>query len=388
MINLWLRHASLTGSPETNTRMTSSKDSLRHTFGYLDSHLVPSVMAVNEQRALRLVTSLVLASYALLGQGGLLTTLTASLLVIVCYAVLQFLLSLLEARLQPRQWLSILITGLDLLLLGWQLGNDPLNSLPTIMLSILMTGLAALRWPPSTSWLMMPGVAGIAAMVIIWRANHATAVAWPVLISSAVACLILTSLVLVIAQLARQYLHASLNAPGRDPATGLFNRPTLYSAAELLMPLMHRQHQPLTLLYIVLEPTGLTPGREAGPALQDDLCREFADIARARLRGSDILVRYSALEFVFLLLDCPSKQADPIAHHLQESFHASRASQQSPATAHIGATWLPSEPMALDQLLDHLDEAMARARRSRIGVSGAIYSDPEQARTGHQLSGK
>lgn len=368
--------------------MTSSKDSLRHTFGHIDPRLVPSVMALNEQRALRLVTSLVLATYALLWQGGQIATLTPSLLVIVSYAVLQFLLSLLEARLQSRHWLSLIITGLDLLLLCWQLGNDPLNSLPTLMLSILVVGLAALRWPPRPQWLTMLSAVTFAAMTIAWRANSSAGLEWPMLICTAVACLILMSMVLVMAQLARQHLHASLNAPGRDLATGLFNRPTLYSAAELLMPLMHRQHQPLTLLYIVLEPTGLAQGREASPTLQDDLCREFAEIARARLRGSDILVRYSALEFVFLLLDCPSKQADPIAHYLQETFHASRASQQSPATAHIGATWLPSEPMALDQLLNHLDEAMARARRSRIGVSGAIYSDPEQTRTGHQLSEK
>ncbi len=368
--------------------MTSSTDTLRHTFGYLDPRLVPSVMAVNEQRAMRLVTSLGLASYTLLWQGGLLAPLTQSLLIIVSYAVLQCLLSLLEVRLQRRTWLSAMITGLDLLLLGWQLSNDPLASLPTLALSVLMVGLATLRWQARAQWLSMLSVVCIAALAVGWRAHSEIRFAWPAIITAGLACLILMSLVLVIAQLARQHMNASLNAPGRDDTTGFFNRPTLYSAAELLMPLMHRQQQPLTLLYIVIEPTGLVPGREAGPVLQDDLCREFAEIARARLRGSDILVRYSALEFVFLLLDCPSKQADPIAHYLQETFHASRASQQSPATAHIGATWLPSEPMAMDQLLNHLDEAMARARRSRIGVSGAIYSDPEQTRTGHQLSEK
>ena len=315
--------------------MNSSKDSLRHTFGYLDSRLVPTVLAVNEQWALRLVTSLILAGYAILGHDGQMRMLTASLLVMLTYALLQFLFSLLETRLQPRTWLSALITSLDLLLLGWQLGNDPLNSLPTILLSTLVMGLAALRWSSRSLWLVILATTALASAGIFWRANHSPDVAWPALISSLVASLMLVSLVLVLAHLARQYLSDSLNTPGRDPATGLFNRPTLYSAAELLMPLMHRQHQPLTMLYIVLEPTGLAQGREASPALKDDLCREFADIARSRLRGSDILVRYSSLEFVFLLLDCPSTQADPIAHHLQESFHASRASQQSPATAQI-----------------------------------------------------
>lgn len=368
--------------------MTSSTDTLRHTFGHLDPRLVPSVIALSEQRALRLVTSVGLATYAILWQGGLLAPLMQSLLIIVSYAVLQCLLSLLEVRLQPGIWLSTVITGLDFLLLGWQLGNDPLASLPTIMLSVLVVGLAALRWQARTPWLSMIGVVSIAALAVAWRAHSAIRFSWPAIITAGLSCLILMTLVLIIAQLARQHMNASLNAPGRDGTTGFFNRPTLYSAAELLMPLMHRQQQPLTLLYIVIEPTGLAPGREANPNLQDNLCCEFAEIARARLRGSDILVRYSALEFVFLLLDCPSKQADPIAHYLQETFHASRASQQSPATAHIGATWLPSEPMALDQLLNHLDEAMARARRSRIGVSGAIYSDPEQTRIGHQLSEK
>lgn len=368
--------------------MTASTETLRHTFSRLDPRLVPSVMALSEQRALRLVASLGLATYALLWQGGLLAPLTESLLVIVSYAVVQCLLSLLETSLQPRAWLSALITGLDLLLLGWQLGNDPLTSLPTGILSVLIVGLAALRWPPHKQWITMAGVILMASIVLVWRAQHQLRFSWTAVATLGLTCLILMSLVLVLAQLARQHLNVSLSAPGLDNTTGLFNRPTLYAAAELLMPLMHRQQQPLTLLYIVIEPTGLSHGREASPVLQNDLCREFANIARSRLRGSDILVRYSPLEFVFLLLDCPSKQADPIAHYLQETFHASRASQQSPATAHIGATWLPNEPMALDQLLNHLDEAMARARRSRLGVSGAIYSDPEQTRTGHQLSEK
>lgn len=368
--------------------MTASTDTLRHTFSRLDPRMIPHVMALGEQRALRLVAALGLATYALHCQGGLLTALMPSLLIIVSYAVLQSLLSLLEVRIQPRLWLSALITSLDLLLLAWQLGNDPLTSLPTGMLSVLMVGLAALRWPPRAQWITTITVIAIAALLIVWRAHSQARFSLTAMIMLALICFILMALALVMAQLARQHLNVSLGAPGTDEVTGLFNRPTLYAAAELLMPLMHRQQQPLTLLYVVIEPTDLAHGREASPTLQNDLCREFADIARSRLRGSDILVRYSPLEFVFLLLDCPSTQADPIAHYLQETFHASRASQQSPATAHIGATWLPSEPMALDQLLNHLDEAMARARRSRLGVSGAIYSDPEQTRTGHQLSSK
>lgn len=365
--------------------MTASTESLRHTFSRLDPDLVPVVMAIDEQRALRLVAALSLAIYAILLQGGLLASLTVCLLIIVGYAVMQSVLSLLEARLLPRIWLSVLITALDLGFFAWQIANDPLSSLPTISLSVLVIGLAALRWPLPSQGIIFMVIVTIFAFASAWRSYHVQ-FSWTAIGTMAIVSIILTSLVLVMAQLARQHRNKSLCAPGIDAATGLFNRPTLYAAAELLMPLIHRQQQPLTLLYIVIEPTGLAPGRTPSLALQNDLCREFAAIAQKRLRGSDILVRYSPLECVFLLLDCPSKQADPIAHYLQETFHASRVHQQSPATAHIGATWLPSEPMALDQMLFHLDEAMARARRSRIGVSGAIYSDPEQGRLGHQLT--
>jgi len=372
---------------EITTRMTASTESLRHTFSRLDPRLVPVVMAINEQRALRLVAALSLAFYAVLLPGGLFAPLTMSLLIIVGYAVLQSLLSLLEARWLPRTSLSVLITLLDLAFMAWQILNDPLPSMPTLCLSVLVIGLAALRWSNQglvITFLVMLSVATLATSV---RAYLGLApFSWTAVGTMTIISVILTSLVLVMTQLARDYRNHSLSAPGIDTATGVFNRPTLYAAAELLMPLMHRQQQPLTLLYVVIEPTSLAPGKEPSLALQNDLCREFAEIAQKRLRGSDILVRYSPLEFVFLLLDCPSKQADPIAHHLQEAFHASRDQQQSPATAHIGATWLPSEPMALDQMLYQLDEAMVRARRSRIGVSGAIYSDPEQARMGHQLS--
>ena len=261
--------------------MTASTESLRHSFSRLDPRLVPVVMAINEQRALRLVAALGLAIYAVLLQGGLLVSLTVSLLVIVSYAVLQSLFSLLEARILPRTWLSLLITALDLALFAWQINNDPLTSLPTITLSVLVLGLAALRWPLKAQGVTFALILIIAIVATLWRSQSLLQFSWMSAATMGLASCILMSLVIVMTQLARQHFNTSLRAPGIDASTGFFNRPTLYAAAELLMPLMHRQQQPLTLLYIVIEPTGLAPGREPSLALQNDLCREFAEIAQS-----------------------------------------------------------------------------------------------------------
>ncbi|MFX5839725.1 hypothetical protein ABTE60_20660, partial [Acinetobacter baumannii] len=88
--------------------------------------------------------------------------------------------------------------------------------------------------------------------------------------------------------------------------------------------------------------------------------------------------RYNARELLFLLLDCESMHIDPIAGDIRSRFEAASRDIGLPAVLRLGATWLPREPMALDQLLNGLHEALQRARHYRQGNTGAVRADPEQ----------
>lgn len=366
--------------------MRRPTDTRLHKFQSLDATLVRHVYSIHEQQALRLLAALLLAGYSALQPGALLAPAWISIVAPFGYALLQTLLALIEEARGVRRWQTALIVLLDLALLPLCLYNDPAAAAPTLLFLLLISGLAMLRL--SLRGLLLTALAGLALAALALFARHLQQPALPLppLLANAGTLILLFGLLLVLHKHIRQLRLLNQETLDTDADTGLGNRWTLYAAARLLWPFLHRQQIPTTLMYVVIEPTGLKKGRGPGFSLVRQLDVEFARLAEARLRGSDIMVRYAPLEFVFVLLDCPSSQAEPIALQLQEQFHRWSQAEGIPATAHVGATWLPQEPMALDQLLHSMDEALSRARRHRLGVSGAVYADPEQGRSGTQLS--
>ncbi len=365
--------------------MHTPTDTRAEHFQAVDARLVPHVFSPLEQRSLRLLAALLLAAYSVLQPGPLYDPAWAGMLLPSVYGILQLLLAMIEERRGPRAWLSGLIASLDLILLAASVLNDPAAAPPTLLLLVLGAGLAGMRHSPRAllaSILISLLAAALALFARSLLAGQDPLAALP----TAAATLLLLGLALVFWQHSRRLRLQVERTIADDPATGLGNRWTLYAAAQMLWPLAHRQQLPVTLLYIVIEPTGLKKGRAASMDLANQLMREFAEVARARLRGSDVLVRYSPLECVFMLLDCPGSQADPIALHLQEQFHRWSRDAGVPATAHIGASWLPAQPLALDLMLASIDEALHRARQHRLGVSGAVYADPEHVRNNASLS--
>ncbi len=365
--------------------MRTPTDSQSHQFKPVDADLIPTVFSVLDQRSLRLLAALLLAGYSALKPGQMFAPAWIGVLIPGVYAVLQLLLALIEARRGPGTRLSATITGLDLALLGISMLNDPAASTPTLLLLVLLFGLAGMRHPPRSlliTLLLSLATAGLALAVrslITDTYPHA-------LLATLAATLLLLSLAFVHWQQIRRLRLQVERTIAEDPVTGLGNRWTLYAAAQMLWPLAHRQQLPVTLMYVVIEPGGLKAGQAPDLPLINHLAREFANIAQGRLRGSDVLVRYAPLEFVFMLIDCPSSQADPIAQHLMSQFRGWSQAAGVAATAHIGATWLPVRPLALDDMLGSVDQALHRARQHRLGVSGAVYADPEHVRSGIALS--
>lgn len=369
--------------------MRTSSDTLAHDFQATDYRLVSYHHGPDQQRAVRLLMAVVATGYALVAPYAPFPELPWSALAIALipclYAIVQFLLSVIENARGHNVTLSVLITALDGLLLTLWIGFDPSASTPTLVMLALAFGLAGWRWGPRqlllTTVLFATGSIGALAT----RALLQPDVFSMALAASAALLLVLLLLIHFYQQQAMDLQLQTQSIPSIDPETGLCSRSTLYAAAQILWPYLMRQQAPVSLLYAVIEPNGTKPGSRVSNQQADTLAHAFAEVSADRLRASDLLVRYSPLEFVFVLLDCPSAQAEPIALQLQERFHQRMATDGDSAMVYFSATWLPSEPIALDQLLQAMDAALIRARRSRGGVSGAVYTDPEQARQGHQL---
>lgn len=364
--------------------MSTPTASPRHDIQPVDTRLIRYLACVPEQQALRVLLATLLGLYGWWLDGGLWLTAWGAVLIPASYALLQAVLAQVELRRGEHPALSVLISLLDAALLVPMLFNDPVPATPTLMLLAIMALLAGLRWSPRgrlALGLLLTLLATVTLSTRNWLVDEMNG---PFLIVQIATLLLLLAAVAIAGRQATQLRLRNLWLPGEDPDTGLGNRATLYAAADLLFPLIHRQQLPLTLLYVVIEPQTKRTGVSA--TLVRDLAAGFAECARARLRGSDLLVRYGELEFVFLLPDCPNSAADPIAQELQRRMKDWCNASGIAAQLHVGATWLPAQPMALDQLLISMDEALARARQSGWNRVGAVHADPEHARQGPQLS--
>lgn len=342
-------------------------------FQSLDPSLTPAVHHHAGQLLLRAVIAVLAALHLTLLPDLVPGPWWVPAAVTTLYLLLQGGLLLAGHRFGEPVWASHLTALLDTLLLALAIAADAAPALPSLLLVAAFAALAGLR---RGQQLIVPAILLLTtALVIAVRLAADTLPAGAVLpVSAGALLLVLATLHLL--QRHQQVLRRQCEQTlPDDTGTGLGNRWTLHTAASLLWPYVHRQQIPVTLMYAEFESAD---GRALSPEQVRLLARELSLRAQERLRGSDIMIRYNARELLFLLLDCESTHIDPIAGDIRSRFEAASRDIGLPAVLRLGATWLPREPMALDQLLNGLHEALQRARHYRQGNTGAVRADPEQ----------
>lgn len=276
--------------------------------------------------------------------------------------------------------LSGLITALDAALLLTGLICDPVATLPALALLPACAALAIVRWAPPRLPVIWLGLIGLALLGLFLRADvdskSLPVLPWESLLLLPPAFLLLQAMRVLVHRLHR----ADQLRPGEDALTGLGNRAALYAAADALLPLMRRQHAPVTLMQLML---ALPPGsryRDFQLA-----CQLLAQVTRNRLRTSDVVVHYAEGHVVVLLPDCPSQAADSISSVLRQRFHEAMAAEGLSASLQIGAIGIPEDPVAMDFLLASLAEAMRRVSLQPGDREETVHLDPEVIR--QQLAG-
>ncbi len=348
--------------------------------GRHDPALNSRVYCAPEQQALRFGLALLLAIYAYSVAASLPAPQGAFIVVPSAYALLHAIFGLIEERRGSSPALSACMSTTDVLLLMPALWFDPLPSTPTLLLVGLFFGLASLRHRRDTLLRLTLLMVLLATATLLLRSYFMPLMSYLPLLASASIASILIGLILVFRQHTVALGELADLAPHNDPDTGLATRTSLYVVARLLWPLAHRQNMPVSLLYAVIDPTSAASTPDQRKQATQTLARAMADVAQTQLRGSDILVRYDALHFVFVLLDCPPAQADAVALRLQRAFDDAIATQMTAAQLHISATWLPTLPLALDPMLNAMQEALERARLRGQAQQGAAYTDPDTLR--------
>jgi diguanylate cyclase (GGDEF)-like protein len=152
-----------------------------------------------------------------------------------------------------------------------------------------------------------------------------------------------------------------LQASFTDGLTGCLTYPALLQRLEDEQRRSARTRQPLACLFVDLdgfERINDSDGRLAG----NRILVAVANAIRARVRATDSVARFGGEEFVVLLPNASTLQAQLVADSLQETIaHASPANGASAVTASIGVSELQSG-MKADELIDRADASLRQRR--------------------------
>ncbi|WP_417070386.1 EAL and GGDEF domain-containing protein [Niveibacterium terrae] len=152
-----------------------------------------------------------------------------------------------------------------------------------------------------------------------------------------------------------------------DPLTGLPNRSLLFATVERAIGFARREGRPLALLMLDLDhfkDINDSFGHRAG----DELLKSVSTLIRTRLRESDLLCRLGGDEFAVLLPALThAEEAALVAEDLIAALDCAieiGASTPLRVSCSIGIVTFPEQGSAPDELLQHADAAMYRAKRA------------------------
>lgn len=164
-----------------------------------------------------------------------------------------------------------------------------------------------------------------------------------------------------------------------DYLTGLNNRRAFYESARVIHEHSVRyQHSYCVLLLDVdfFKMVNDKWGHDAG----DKALIEVADTVKEAVRESDLCARFGGEEFIVLLPETSVIEAANLADRLREKMAAKiislgeREEQQLKLTVSIGLAQLKDQALSIDQVINHADEAMYKAKSSGRNQV-AIYSE-------------
>jgi diguanylate cyclase (GGDEF)-like protein len=160
---------------------------------------------------------------------------------------------------------------------------------------------------------------------------------------------------------------------GRDPLTGLWNRP-------MILDLLHRElrraaheNRPFAIVLADLDHFKVVNDTH-GPAAGDDVLREAARRIRSAMRDYDFIGRYGGEEFLLLLPGCDETSARDVAERVRAGISAKPArigDVELVVSASLGVAWTASGTTGSNVLIQAADEALHQAKtlgRNRVEI--------------------
>lgn len=152
----------------------------------------------------------------------------------------------------------------------------------------------------------------------------------------------------------------------RDALTGVYNRRAL---DEMLTQLMDAG-TPFTLVFIDIDDFFEVNDR-FGHLVGDRVLQDLAQFLGQLIRKTDSLFRYGGDEFIILMPQTTSDQAERVLMRLQQDLHklSERWANELPdlhLSISLGSSsWSPQSPRSLDAVLEEADQFMYRRKRAK-----------------------
>jgi diguanylate cyclase (GGDEF)-like protein len=172
----------------------------------------------------------------------------------------------------------------------------------------------------------------------------------------------------------REQLAAALVRIGelatRDELTGCLNRRAMLERMAEAGVARRCLGQPMCLVLLDLDHFKQVNDRH-GHAVGDQVLKGFADLARAQLRGTDLLARWGGEEFLLLLEASPAEQGERCVQRLLDTLAATRFGDDGSGLAVTGSAGLAEcrGDDCLASALERADRALYRAKaegRNRV----------------------
>jgi diguanylate cyclase (GGDEF)-like protein len=169
----------------------------------------------------------------------------------------------------------------------------------------------------------------------------------------------------------RDALEEQREASVHDPLTGLYNRRYLEDMMTHYLTLSQRQGYPISFLMLDLDHFKEVNDRFGHPE-GDRVIARGAELAKAALRGYDLIFRYGGEEFLAVLVDCETHAAAAVAERLRQSFAETDFGLEGrKQTVSIGVATVAVG----GRLAAALDEADARLYRAKTGGRDRVVAD-------------
>ncbi|HHJ80848.1 MAG TPA: diguanylate cyclase [Candidatus Tenderia electrophaga] len=158
----------------------------------------------------------------------------------------------------------------------------------------------------------------------------------------------------------------------RDPVTGLPNRRALLQGLEPLISRSRRYGNPLSLIKLHVELSGLEPQEEV--KYQEEAWMKVGQLLKEQMRWADIIGRYDGPEFLLILPETPADATETLAEKLCEMVDQlklmSDANQAIQIKPYCGLTsWKKGDDANL--MLQHISSSINDAKAAGTAIAKA-----------------